>query len=340
MKILLTWHATPEEVDRIRRHIPEGVEIVMTPAHPYLGEVECDFDDMSVLARDADVIMGWMRFSHETLEGARSLKFIAWLKDGCDELDFPTLRRLRVKVSNVRGALDIALAEQVFAFVLAFAKRLLEKHRAAVEARWLRQWQPDVPSMELAGKTMAIIGLGSIGEQVAKRAKVFEMRVLGLKRDPDQHRGFADRVFPPEKLREVLSQADFAVLSTPLTSRTRRMIGEDELRSMRRSAYLVNISRSDLVQEGPLARALTEGWIAGFASDVWWHYPDAVPPGHHFAVPSRLGIHRMPNVLADGANAGNIVEYKERVIELGAESVGAFLRGQAPPRLVDLDLEY
>lgn len=340
MKMLLTWPATPVEVAQIRRHVPANVKIVMTPACPYLGETECELADMHELVPGAAVIMGWMRIPPESLEAATGLKFVAWLKDGCDQLHFPTLRRLGIQVSNARGGLDVALAESVFAFILGFAKKLIVKHQAAVEARFLPQWQPDVPSVELARKTVAIIGLGGIGEAVAERAKAFKMNVLGVKKNPSKHCGNADRVFSPDKLHEVLSRADFVVLSVPLTPETRRMIGEAELQTMRRTAYLINISRSDLVQEGPLARALTEGWIAGYGSDVWWHYPDAVPPGHHFAVPSRLGIHRMPNVLAAGANSGNIPELKERVIELGAESVGAFLRGEVPPRLVDLQLGY
>lgn len=109
---------------------------------------------------------------------------------------------------------------------------------------------------------------------------------------------------------------------------------------MKESAYLINISRGALVHEGPLARALTEGWIAGFASDLWWEYPEAMPSSYHFSVPSRLGIHRMPNVVTGGDRAANVPEVRDREIEFGAESVGAFARGQVPPRLFDLKREY
>lgn len=340
MKVLLTWPATPDQVDRIRRHVPENVELVITPERPYMRRYECDPVDMMDLAQDVDVIMGWAFIPRKLPESARNLKFVAYLHVGCDQLDFPTLRSRGIKLSNIAGASKVAVAEQAFAFALALAKRLVQNHQAVVEARWQPWWEPECASIELVGKTMAIVGLGSIGEEVAKRAKAFGMRVLGVKRDPTRHAGNADAVFAPQDLLEVLSQADFVVLTVPLTTETRKLISEDELRAMRSTAYLINVSRGALVHEGPLARALSEGWIAGFASDLWWEYPDAMPSSYHFSVPSRLGVHRMPNVVASGDRASNVLAVRDRAIDLGAESVGAFVRGETPPRLVDLELEY
>ena len=340
MKVLLTWQATPEEVQLIRRHVPEDVELVMTPVRPYRRRFECDVADMMELAKDVDVIMGWAEIPGEVLECAKNLKFISWLHAGCDQLDFPTLRALGIKVSNVSGGtLKVAVAEQAFAFVLGLARRLMENHRDLAEAKWVPEWEPQYMSVGLMGKTMVIVGLGSIGEEIAKRAKAFEMRVVGVDR-VERAGSSADEVVPPEELLNALSQADFVVLAVPLTPETRHLISEDELRAMRSGAYLINMCRGDVVHEGPLARALSEGWIAGFASDVWWDYPDAMPPSYHFAVPSRLGVHRMTNVLGSGDKAFNIPRFKDGMIGMGAESVGAFVRGEVPPRLVDLDLGY
>jgi phosphoglycerate dehydrogenase-like enzyme len=334
-RVLLTWHANGDETTRVRRHMPSGVELVAVPARPYLGRYDADPADLAELARDADVLIGWAEIPRAAIEGAERLRFIGWLHAGCDQLDFPLLRARGIQVSNVTGANAVPVAEQAFMFVLALAKRLLDNHRAVVETRAHSWWEPDGASEELAGRTMAIVGLGRIGEEVALRAKAFGMTVLGVKRDPSRHRGVADRVYGPDDLREVLYQADFIVLAAPLTPETRHLIGEEELRAMRRHAYLVNVARGELVHEGPLARALQEGWIAGFASDVWWDYAAAMPPSYHFAMPSRLGVHRLPNVLASGDAAANVLAVRDRMIELGAESVGAYLRGETPPRLVD-----
>jgi len=323
----------------IRSHVRDA-EIVTTPRRAYMGQYECSPEDLTAAARDADVLMGWAVIPRQALESARSLRFIGWLHAGCDELDLEALRARGIQVSNVSGANAIPVAEQAFALLLALAKRVVGNNRDLVETRWSPLWDRQGASVELAGSTLAVIGLGRVGEEVAKRAKGFDMRVLGIKRDIAHHRGNADQVHSPDRLLEVLAEADFVVVTAPLTPETYHLIGEDQLRSMRRSAYLVNVSRGNTVHEGPLAKALTEGWIAGFAADVWWDYPDAVPPSYHFALPSRSNIHRMPSVVGSGDKAANTLKVKDRMIELGAESVAAFLAGKVPPRLVDLVKGY
>ena len=109
---------------------------------------------------------------------------------------------------------------------------------------------------------------------------------------------------------------------------------------MKRQAFLINVCRGDVVHEGPLHRALTEGWIAGFAADVWWDYPDAMPPSYHYAVPSRTGIHKLPNVLGSPATAADLLEVRDRMIDRGLESLTAYAHGTPIPRLVDMQLGY
>src|SRR5690242_12239828 len=124
MKLLLTWPATADELRLVRKYVPEQIDIATVPARPYWEEVECDHDDMKALIEDADAVLGWTRFRQDTLAAAKKLKFIGWLNDGCDELNLAELRRLGIQLSNVRRALDVALAEWAFAFMLALTKRL------------------------------------------------------------------------------------------------------------------------------------------------------------------------------------------------------------------------
>ena len=339
MKVLLTWPATPDQVKRIRRHVPESVELVITPKRPYMGRYECDPGDMVEMARDVDVMMGWSYIPVKVVENAKNLKLIAYLHVGCDQLDFATLHARGIKLCNASGSSKVAVAEQGMAFVLALAKRLIPNHQAVVEARWQPWWEEGYTSIELAGKTIVIIGLGNNGAEVAKRCKAFEMRILAVDPDP-RYPETADAVYPPEEIYKVLAMGDFVMLTLPLTSKTRQFFSEKELRAMKSTAYLINISRGALVHEEPLARALTEGWIAGFASDLWWEYPYRMPSSYHFSVPSRLGVHRMPNVVTGGDRAANIFEVRDREIDLGAESIAAFVRGEVPPRLFDLEQEY
>lgn len=339
MKVLLTWPATPDQVKRIRRHVPETVELVITPKTPYMGRYECDPDDMMEMARDVDIMMGWSYIPVKVVENAKNLKLIAYLHVGCDQLDFAALHARGIKLCNASGSSKVAVAEQGMAFVLALAKRLIPNHQAVVEARWQPWWEEGYTSIELAGKTIVIIGLGNNGAEVAKRCKAFEMRILAVDPDP-RYPEIADAVYPPEEIYQALAMGDFVMLTLPLTSKTRQFFSEKELRAMKSTGYLINISRGALVHEEPLARALTEGWIAGFASDLWWEYPYRMPSSYHFSVPSRLNVHRMPNVVTGGDRAANIFEVRDREIDLGAESIGAFVRGEVPPRLFDLEREY
>jgi phosphoglycerate dehydrogenase-like enzyme len=335
MKTLLTWHASPAELDIIRSCLPASVELAMTPSRPYLGSNEADPQDIISLANGADAMMGWASIPRPALDAAPNLRFIAWLHAGCEQLDFPTLRSRQILVSNVGDAHCVTIAEHAFALVLALAKRVIQNHRITVEVQRQPWWEPESACIDLAGKTMAVVGLGRIGEAIAKRAKAFDMRVLGVKRDPTKHEGHADEVFSSAQLQSVLSQADFVVVAVPLTADNRNLIGEDELRAMRKSAYLVNIGRGPTIHEGALARALTEGWIAGFAADVWWNTGSP-----HYPTPSKFEIHRMPNVVCSCDQAGNVMGVKERMFRLGADSLGAFARGDVPPRLIDLELGY
>jgi phosphoglycerate dehydrogenase-like enzyme len=339
MKVLLTWPATADQVQCIRKHQTGEVEFVVTPQRPYLGRYECDPKDMLEMSQDVDVIMGWAYIPVQALESAKKLKLIVYHHVGCDQLDFSVLRARGIKLCNVAGANKVAVAEQGMAFVLALAKRLIPNHQAVLEARWQPWWEEGYDSIELDGKTMVILGLGNNGGEVAKRAKAFGMRILAVDPTP-RYPELAEAVFPLEELLKVLPQGDFVMLTLPLTSKTYKFFSEPQLRAMKKTAFLINISRGAIVHEGPLARALTEGWIAGFASDLWWEYPEAMPSSYHFSVPSRLGIQHMPNVVTGGDRAANILAVRDREIEYAAESVAAFARGEVPPRLFNLQREY
>ncbi len=138
----------------------------------------------------------------------------------------------------------------------------------------------------------------------------------------------------------MLGQADYVLLATPLTRETEGLFDEAALRAMRPGAHLVNIARGSLVSEQALHAALEEGRLAGYATDVWWTYTDSFPATYHFPIPSRTGLHRLPNVLGSGDQASNVEGVKDILIDMGTESLAAFARGEPMPRRIDLDLGY
>ena len=277
----------------------------------------------------------------QVVEAATGLRLLLWLHGGCGGLDFELLRQREVSVANVAGAHSVYIAEQAMMFVLGLAKNVLAGHRFCIEGHREPWWDPAHVSVPLLGRTIAVIGLGTIGRAVAERAKAFGMRVIGTRRHPEVVAPEADAVYRPDQLDEVLRAADFVVLAVPLTAETHHLIGEPELRAMKPGAFLINVGRGQVVAEAPLHRALTEGWIAGFATDVWWDYRDEdMPPGTHFPALSRSGVQKLPNVLGSPDYAGNLLEVKDAMIERGIENLAAFVKGESLPNRVDLETGY
>jgi phosphoglycerate dehydrogenase-like enzyme len=266
---------------------------------------------------------------------AKSLKALVWLHAGCDELDFAMLKQRGVKVANVRGANAISVAEQAMALLLAVAKRVVVNHNSVLQAHWEPQdrLRPEHRGMMLEGKTLAVIGLGGIGTAIAKRARAFDMRVVGIRRHPDKGGEHVDAVYGMGDLHKVLA--------TPITEETMGFMDADAIAAMKPTAVLVNVARGNLIQEMPLYEALKAGRLAGFASEVWWHYTNSLPATYHYPIPSRTGLQRLPTVVAAGNRAGvaspGIID---RVIDIGTENLAAFFRGEPMPRAINLDLGY
>jgi phosphoglycerate dehydrogenase-like enzyme len=159
------------------------------------------------------------------------------------------------------------MAEFVVAYILLMAKRLPDLLRAQMR----HQWSPPEPD-ELGGRTVGIVGAGAVGTEVARRCAALGMRVIGTKRTPQPLPDF-EQVLPPSGLPELLRASDYVVLTSPLTTETRGMIGEAELRAMKPTAYLLNVARGALIDEHVLTRALREHWIAGACLDAFVQEP-------------------------------------------------------------------
>ena len=342
MKAVLTFFATDAELERVRGKLPNHARVFAPKSRPTLSRLECSLRDLGDELADADAIMGWV-MPTGGFGRAKSLKALIWLHAGCDELDFAMLKQRGIQLANVRGANAISVAEQAMALLLAVAKRIVVNHNSVLQAHWEPQdrLRPEHRGMMLEGKTLAVIGLGSIGTAIAKRARGFDMRVIGIRRHPEKGGEHVDAVYGMQDLHKVLREADFVMLATPITEETTGFMDANAIAAMKPTAVLVNVARGNLVQEMPLYEALKAGRLAGFASEVWWHYTNSLPATYHYPIPSRTGLQRLPTVVASGNRAGvaspGIID---RVIDIGTENLAAFFRGEPMPRAIDLDLGY
>jgi len=338
-KVLLTWQATAEEIARVRAALPHGVEVAAQRNAPTLSRFDATYASVVDHARDADVIMGWV-LPPGIMEIARELKLIVWLHAGCDELDFQTLKRRRIRVANLRGANSTAVVEHAMALLLGCAKRLVMKHRAVVEGTAFPLYQDGVQGLMLEGRTLLVVGLGQIGSGIAKRAKAFDMKVIAIRRHPENGGDDVDSIHGPSDLLSLLPLADYVVLALPLTRESDQFFGEAEISAMQSHAFLINIARGNLVRELPLFQALQKNRIGGYAADVWWTYTNSFPATYHFPVPSRTGLHKLPSVLGSGDQAANVEGIVTRNLDRGIQSLVEFASGKPLTGEIDLDLGY
>ena len=258
---------------------------------------------------------------------AARLRWVHSFAAGVEAFLFPDLVQSPVTLTNARGAYKRALAEFVMAAVLFFAKdlrRLVRNQEAGV-------WQPfDVDDVH--GKVIGIIGYGETGRASAELAHAFGMRVLGLRRRPEQSRGdsLLESVFGPESLHEMLPLCDFVLLATPGTPQTRGMIGQREIELMKADAIVINVGRGSLVHEAALVEALQQKRIRGAALDVFEVEP--LPSGHAF--------YGMENVLLSPHAADHTPGYLGLGMESFIRNLQRFQNGEPLANVVDKTAGY
>jgi len=283
-----------------------------------------DFEDR---IGEVDVAIVW-HFAPELLRRAKRLKWVHFAMAGVDDALHPALVESPVLVTSSVGVHASPVAEHAFAMILAFARGLVAAFANQHERRWARR---DVVYriLELRGMTLGVVGLGNIGRVVASLGRAFGMHVIGVSR----HGGAVENVdeaFPPEGLPKLLSRADFVVLCVPLTAETRGMIGVDEFRLMKESAYLINVGRGSLVREDTLLEALRHRWIAGAGLDVFEKEP--LLPDHP--------LYNLDNVIISPHVAGVTPHYWERMAKLFVDNFQKFLAGEELPTKVDKERGY
>jgi len=268
---------------------------------------------------EADVLVVSGLWRNDLLPPAKRLRFIQSIGAGTDQFSREALAARGVRFASARGVNARAVAEHVMALILALARRLPEARDNQARRVW-RGMIGDIARREdeLGGKTLIIVGLGQIGGRLAQLAKAFDMRVIGIRRDPRAGRGHADAVHAMSDLRTLLPQADVVALTCPLTAETEKLIDADALGRMQPSACLVNAARGRVVDEPALIDALERRQIMGAAIDVTVEEP--LPPGSP--------LWAMEHVLITPHTAGETRRYEDNVLAIMQENLQRLWRGQ------------
>jgi D-2-hydroxyacid dehydrogenase (NADP+) len=277
------------------------------------------------ILKDAEVFFG-MPLPNDLVSRAPQLKWIQSPLAGTDQFLTPAIVDSQIVLTKARIH-DVQISETVFSMILMLARRSLEHFRLQEKRQWVRL-DPTI----IQGKTVGILGLGNIGLAVARLAKAFGMTVLATKAHPEANSKNVDFVFPPSGTREVLSRSDFLVVLLPITPDTKNLIGEAELRLMKPTAYLINVSRGGIVDEEVISRALKEHWIAGAAFDVFASDPRPLSP--------ESKLWDTPNLIITPHNAGHCVNYAELVTDQFCKNLNYYIKGKELLGVVDKKLGY
>jgi len=277
-------------------------------------------DELLKLLPDMDGVLASMdKFSAAVLESssAATLKIISRWGVGYDAIDVPAATQAGIVVAYAPGLLDEAVADFAFALLLSLARSVHIGHLDMSNGVWRGVWGNDV-----FGKTLGILGCGRIGRAVARRATGFNMRLIAHDVQPNPAAEKLGVRFVP--LEELLAESDFLSLHAALTSQNRGLIGEAQLRKMKKTAYLINTARGALVDENALVRAMQGGWIAGAALDAF-----AVEP-----LPADHALRKAPNVLLTPHLASWARETGERVSTTAAQAIVDLMNGRRPQLVV------
>jgi lactate dehydrogenase-like 2-hydroxyacid dehydrogenase len=316
--IFVTW---PMEADV--RAILERVGTV----HTSHTEHELPVPELARQVADVEAIipMGAHPIPEQVIAAAPRLRIVAVAAVGYNIVDVAAATRRGVLVTNTPGVLTDTTADMAWALMLGVARRVPESDRFVRAGKWTGVYWSQLMGADVHGTTLGIIGLGRIGQAIARRAQGFGMRVLYHKRTPDPEAARSVGAEYRAKA-DLLRESDFVVLSIPLTSETRHLIGAAELDLMKPTAFLVNVARGPVVDEAALVEALRMKRIAGAGLDVFEEEPKLHP--------GLLGLENLALTPHIGSASGAT---RRRMATRAADNCVAALEGHRPPDLVNPD---
>ena len=312
--------ANDEITEEVLPHV-EAVDPRISAVHVgalVTAELEGDAaarEQLDHLLSTAEVFAG-RRIPADLVRRAPRLRWVQNTRTGVDRMLLDeAFRRSGIVLTNVAGIHSYGPAEVVMLACLSHVKDWPRCARQQQERRWVTFW-PEV----LWGKTMGIVGYGSIGQRVARLAKAFGMRVVATRRGiriASKSR-YADLLLPPTELDRLLAESDFVVLATPLTPETYHLCGAHQFAAMKREAMFINVSRGPTVDEVALADALTSGRIAAAALDVLEEEP----------LPPESPLWGIPNLFISPHIGGNVPSYFALVQDLFLRNLSHYVRGE------------
>ncbi len=314
MQILCYYPAMSEEDLDSLRQAAGGHEVVAVK----------NIDEAILRAPESEVVLGLL--PKQVFSACTSLKWFQSSSAGMDQVLFPGIIESEVQVTNMAGLYARAGAEQAWALWLALARGL----QLAMLDYPDRKWQPSSVHI-VSESTVLILGMGGFGKEFVKRAPGYDLKILALDPVQSSYKGVAElRVPSKENLHQLLPEMDAVICACPLTPETYHLIGAEELALMKKSSYLVNVSRGGIIDEEALSAALHAGEIAGAGLDVVEQEP----------LPVESPLWQAPRIIITPHRAGFSQDRHQNVVDFFSSNISRYVAGQPLQNLVDKHLGY
>jgi phosphoglycerate dehydrogenase-like enzyme len=289
-KLIITQDLDPTYNDILKEIIPEW-EI-------YIGKDPSIWLDH---LKDAEIVAGWKKeIKDHCLEESSQLKWLQTWSAGVNNIPLSELESRNIQLTSANGVHAYPISETIFGLMLALTRKI----HTYVKNQQSKKWHHAQMNLEMHEKTVGIIGVGAIGKETAKIAKAFGMKVLGVRHSGIQE-DYVDEMYKQEQLNEILPLCDYVVITLPLTKETYRLLGAEQIKLMKPSAFLINIGRGEIVDEAALAQALTENEIAGAGLDVFEKEP----------LSEDSPLWELDNVIITPHTSGSTEHYNKRVMD-------------------------
>ena len=314
------WCAKPMLAGAIRERWPQ-MHVVHLPDYSRINEVLPDVNIFVGASLRAE------QFAH-----AKSLRWIHSTAAGVSQLMYPELLNSGVIVTNPSGIFSVPMAEHTMGMILALARNFPDSVRFQDAAKWAQQelWDRSQHLTEINGSVLLIIGHGSIGRELARRAQVCGMRVWGVTRSGKGDATHAEKILPAAELHNALHEADYVVVAAPETAETKHLIGAEQIAQMKRGARLINVARGSLLDEVALINALDSGQLSGAALDVTSKEP----------LPADSPLWKAPNLFVTPHTSGVSDRLWHRQTELLLRLLDEWFGGKELSNRVDLSRGY
>lgn len=320
MKTLILYKVDDARLRKIRDAVP-GIQLVTAGSQKEAEE----------RIAEAEVVFALPPPLVEIFSKARDVRWVHSGSAGMDVFLFPALVESDVLLTNSRGYASIQAAEHAFGLVLALTRGINAAIRRQATRQYVADWDPEsghtsiVHMSELQGQTLGIIGLGNIGQRVAWLGHSLGMKVIAYDPYRRDRPEYVEELLGVSGLSSLLSRTDIVMLAAPQTPETEKMIAESQLALMKPTAYIVNVGRGKLIDQGALVKALQEGRIAGAGLDVFEEEP----------VPPESPLWDLTNVVMTSHSASTSQHREDRIIGIFIENLQRYREGRALINIVD-----